>query len=125
MSEETFRQHLRAARPVGCLPATLVALGMGFVVFLGDTMGDCSPGPGCHDHDGLNILNDFAWTLAIAVSIGAASWLLSGTVRMIVRPLIGAVATIVVLVAISLLIAWLGFDPAMELLLKIIASTAH
>ena len=125
MSEESFKQHLKAARPLGCLPAFLLALGMGSIVFLGNTMGDCEPGPGCHDHDGLHILYGFAWTLAIVAPVGAACWLLSGSLRMVARPLIGAVATVVVMMALILLIVWFSFDPALELLIKITAPTVH
>ncbi len=100
-------------------------MGVWPVVFVGSIMGDCEPGPGCHDHDGLHILNGFAWTVAIAASVGVASWLVSGVLRMAVRPLIGSVSTTVVLISLTLVIVWFSFSPATELMIKVMAATEN
>ncbi|MBU0555096.1 MAG: hypothetical protein KKD64_07415 [Alphaproteobacteria bacterium] len=78
MTIASFKQHLRAAMPFGCAPAALLFLAMGFVVFVGNIMGDCGAEPGCHDNDGFHILNGLMWTLVITMLIGAGSWLASG-----------------------------------------------
>lgn len=119
VSNQSLKLHLRAVRPFGCLAAFLLATGIGFVVFIGTLMGDCNPGPGCHDHDGLHILIGFGGAVIIAALIGIAGWLVSGLLRMVLWPLVGTVATSVLLVAVTLLIVLLSFLPAVELLVNI------
>jgi hypothetical protein len=120
VTQEPFKQHLKAARPFGCLTAVLLGVGMVFVVYLGSVLGDCVPNTACHNRDGSHILNGFLWTLVIVALIGAASWFASAILRMALRPLIGAIPTNLVLIVASLLTAWFGFGPAIELLLKVI-----
>ena len=108
------RQNLRAARAYGCLFATMLGAGMSFVVFLGNVMGDCEPGPGCHDHDGVHIARDLAVALPIAAVLGAGMWLLAAAVRAALQPVIGERAVILLLVALTLALVWFSFNPAFE-----------
>ena len=117
MASEPFRDHLNATRPFGCLSAALLGLGMSFVAFVGSVMGDCDPGPGCHDNDGAVIGYRLLITALIVLSIGAAFWFLSAVMRMLLQQRIGRVATNLFLTVVTLLIVWFGFAPAMELLL--------
>lgn len=108
------RQNLKAARGYGCLFATLLGAGMSFVIFVGNVMGDCEPGPGCHDHDGVHIMKDLAVALPIAAVLGAGMWLLAAAVRAAFQPIIGERAVILLLVALTLALVWFGFNPAFE-----------
>ena len=119
MIEVPFKQSLKETRLFGCIPAALLAAGMGFIVLLGTTMGDCDPGPGCHDRDGLHIL--YAWSIVtvIASVFGVGSWLLFALLKMVMRSRLGAGTTNVILAAGVVLIVWFGFTPAMQLLLVI------
>ncbi|MCW2336802.1 hypothetical protein M2337_001035 [Sphingobium sp. B2D3A] len=118
MTIASFKHHLQTAMPFGCLPSALLFVGMGFAVFVGNIMGDCEAGSGCHDNDGFHILNGVMWTLVIAMSIGVGTWLASAVLKMALRPLIGSVATNLLLVIMSLLVVWLCFNPAMDFVLK-------
>ena len=119
MSEVPFRQSLKETRLFGCIPAALLAASMGFIVFLGTTMGDCEPGPGCHDRDGLHIMYGWSIVTVIASVVGVGSWLLFAVLRMAMRSWLGAGVTNVILAAGAILIVWFGFTPAMQLLLVI------
>lgn len=117
MASEPFRENLNATRPFGCLLAVALGLGMSFVAFVGSIMGDCDPGPGCHDNDGAVIGYRLLITALIVLSVGAVFWFLSAVLRMLLQRRIGSLATNLLLAVITLLIAWLGFAPAMEILL--------
>jgi hypothetical protein len=112
------RQNLKATRGYGCLFATLLGAAMSFVIFLGNIMGDCSPGPGCHDDDGVHILKDLAVALPIAAVLGAAMWLLAAAVRAALQPIVGERLVILLLVALILALVWFAFDPAMEIFFR-------
>jgi hypothetical protein len=119
MPSEGLLQHFKATRPFGCLLAGLLGLGMGFVVMLGSVMGDCEPGPGCHDHDGTEILYGLFLTAVIVSGFGLAGWLVSALARMRLRPVISAPVTNAILTALIVLFAWACFEPAMELMFAI------
>jgi hypothetical protein len=108
------RQNLKATRSYGCLFATLLGGSMSFVVLLGNVMGDCSPGPGCHDNDGVHIMKDLAVALPIAAVLGAGVWLLAAAIRASLQPIIGERLVILLLVALTLALVWFGSNPAME-----------
>jgi hypothetical protein len=108
------RQNLKATRAYGCLLASLLGGAMSFVVFLGNIMGDCLPGPGCHDNDGVHIMKDLAVALPIAAVLGVGMWLFAAVVRAALQPIFGERLVILVLVALTLALAWFGFNPAME-----------
>lgn len=108
------RQAVNGSRAYGCLFAILLGGAMSFVIFLGNIMGDCTPGPGCHDHDGVHILKDLAVALPIAAVLGAGVWLIASVIRKALRPIIGDMLLSVLLVALTLALAWFAFDPAME-----------
>lgn len=119
MASEPLRQHLNATRPFGCLLAVLLGLGMSSVVFVGSVMGDCDPGPGCHDNDGAVIGYGLLVTGLIALAMGAAGWFFSTLLRMLFHKKLGGVALNLLLAILTLLMVWFGFSPAMELLLAI------
>lgn len=108
------RQVVRGNRAYGCLFAILLGGAMSFVIFLGNIMGDCTPGPGCHDHDGVHILKDLAVALPIAAVLGAGVWLLANIIRSALRPIIGDRLVSLLLFALTLALAWFAFNPAME-----------
>ena len=105
---------LKATRTYGCLFATLLGLAMSFVVFLGNVMGDCEPGPGCHDNDDVQIMQDLAVVLPIAALLGTGMWLLAAVLRAVLRPMMHDVAVRVLLAALTLALVWVSFDPAFE-----------
>lgn len=113
-----LRQNLKAGRAYGCLLATLLGGGMTFVIFLGNVMGDCTPGPGCHDHDGVHILKDLAFALPLAAALGAGMWLLASAIRAALRPILGEALVILLLVVLTLTLAWFGFSPTMEVFFR-------
>lgn len=108
------RQVTTGSRAFGCLFAALLGGAMSFVIFLGNVMGDCEPGPGCHDNDGLHIFTDLAIALPIAAVLGAGVWLLASVVRMALRPLIDDRLASLILLVLTLALAWFAFDPTME-----------
>jgi hypothetical protein len=108
------RQAVKGNRAYGCLFAALLGGAMSFVIFLGNVMGDCTPGPGCHDHDGVHILKDLAVALPIAALLGAGMWLLASVIRRALRPLIGDLLISVLLLVLTIALARLAFDPAMQ-----------
>lgn len=113
-----LRQAFRGTRAYGCLFAILLGAAMSFVIFLGNIMGDCPPGPGCHDHDGLHIVQDLAVALPMAALMGAGVWLLASAIRAVLQPVLGKRLVILLLVALTLALAWFGFQPAMELFFR-------
>lgn len=114
VNRDSVRENLRAARPYGCGLATLLALSMSFVIFLGNIMGDCEPGPGCHDNDGIHIMQDLAVALPIAVFLGIAMWFVAALLHAVLRPLIDTRLVHILLIGLTLALAWLAFDPAFE-----------
>ena len=118
-----LRQAVKGSRAYGCLFAVLVGGAMSFVIFLGNIMGDCTPGPGCHDQDGLNILKDLAVALPIAAVLGTVVWLLASVIRTALRPLISGWPVSLLLMALTVVLAWFAFDPAMEAFFRWTAPT--
>jgi hypothetical protein len=116
-----IRQAVKGSRAYGCLFAVLLGGAMSFVIFLGNIMGDCTPGPGCHDHDVVHILKDLAIALPIIAVLGAGVWLLASVIRTALRPAIGDRLVSLLLLGLTLALAWFAFDPAMETALRWIA----
>ncbi len=114
VSSDPAKGNLKAARAYGCLFATLLGLAMSFVVFLGNVMGDCEPGLGCHDNDGVHIMQDLAVVLPIAALLGIGMWLLAATLRAILCPMMHEVAVRVLLAGLTVALVWVSFDPAFE-----------
>ena len=114
LARRLARKAVRGSRGYGCLFVALLGGAMSLVIFLGNIMGDCTPGPGCHDHDGVHILKDLAVALPIAAVLGAGVWLLASVVRTALRPIIGDRLVGLLLFALTLALAWFAFDPAME-----------
>lgn len=109
-----LRRALKGTRAYGCLFAILLGGAMSFVIFLGNIMGDCTPGPGCHDRDALHIIEDLAVALPMAALMGAGVWLLASATRAVLQPVLGERVVILLLLALTLALAWFGFQPAME-----------
>lgn len=114
VSGSPVRGNLKGARAYGCLFAVLLSLAMSFVVLLGIIMGDCDPGPGCHDNDGFHIMQALAVVLPIAAILGIGMWLLAASVRALVRPMMHEAAVRVLLVGLTITLVWVSFGPAFE-----------
>ena len=108
------RENLNATRGYGCLAATLLGGAMFFVVLLGNVMGDCEPGPGCHDHDLVHIIEDLAVVLPITAALGSGVWLLAAVIRAALQPIIGGRLVVLLLIVLTLALVWWGFNPAFE-----------
>ena len=108
-------RHLQGARAYGCGLAVLLGGAMFLVIFLGTAMGDCTPGPGCHDHDGLHILKSLAVALPIAAVCGIGMWAAAAVMRTALRPLLGELPVALILTGLTLGAAWFGISPAFEL----------
>jgi hypothetical protein len=115
MLPEQARENLTATRGYGCLFAMVLSIPMTFVLLLGNIMGDCEPGPGCHDHDGLHILQDLLVALPIAAAFAVGSWLLTALLRALLRSKLPETVMAVFLVVVTLAFAWFSFDPAFNL----------
>ena len=113
------RDNLKATRAYGCLFALLLGGALAVVVFLGNVMGDCSPGPDCHDNEGAHILADLSLALPIAAVLGVGVWLLTAALRAALRPFIAPRLLVVLLVALTLALVWFEFRPAFELFFRL------
>jgi hypothetical protein len=112
------RQNLKATSAFGCVFAVLLPGGMSFAIFVGSIMGDCDPGPGCHDNDGIHILSGLAVALPIAASLSVGMWLLAAAIRAALRPIMGERPLFLLLTALTLALAWFAFGPAFELFFR-------
>ena len=115
MLPERARENLTATRGYGCLFTIAIGIPMAFVLLLGNIMGDCEPGPGCHDHDGLHILQDLLVALPIVTAFAVGAWLLVALTRSLLRLKLPGTSLIVFLVAVTLALAWFSFYPAFNL----------
>lgn len=106
---------LRRGMKFGMLYAILLGLAMSFVVFVGSTIGDCDPGPGCHDNDaaviGLGILSavPIIALFSMLLCVGA------GSARRFLDDQIGPRAANWLLAGLTVAAAWASFDLAMTL----------
>ena len=114
---DDFREHLREARYFAILYSVILALGLTAILVVGTSLGDCDPGPGCHDNDDAIIGSGLVLVLAITLAFGSAIWFLFSTVHRAairhLRPLL-VDGLLYLLVILALLIS---FWPATELLL--------
>lgn len=88
---------------------------MGFVIFVGGVMGDCTPGPGCHDHDGALIIGHLLFALPIIAGGTTAVWFVSSLLHTLLKGLLPPVALNALLVAFTLAVVCFSFQPAFEL----------
>jgi hypothetical protein len=95
---------------------------LGVVVFIGTSIGDCPPGPGCHDQDGSLILRGWMFSAIIASGFGVAVGLLALGLAKLVRRRTGDRGLVAVLVILTLVLIWWSVDPAFELLERMQAS---
>jgi hypothetical protein len=106
---------IRRGMKFGVLYAVLLGLAMSLVIFVGSIIGDCDPGPGCHDNDtaaiGLGILKamPIVAIFSILLCVGA------GAVRRILDVRIGLRATTWLLAGLTVAAAWASFDLSMTL----------
>ena len=114
MVPERVRENFKATRPFGCLFATVLGLSMGFVVFVGSVIGDCEPGAGCHDNDGLRILQGLLVALPIVCLLAAGAWLISTVLQAALGRILPQPVLSILLVAVTLALVWYCFDPAFE-----------
>jgi len=106
---------IRRGMKFGVLYAVLLGLEMSFVIFVGSIIGDCDPGPGCHDNDtatiGLGILKavPIIATFSMLLCVGA------GSVRRILDDRIGLRTTTRLLAGLTVAAAWASFDLSLTL----------
>ncbi|MGF7169226.1 hypothetical protein FHS91_000885 [Sphingobium xanthum] len=112
MLPETIRNRLATTWPFGCLFTVLLGLGMAFTIFVGSVMGDCEPGPGCHDRDGLLIFKGWFLALPIVISFGAVCWLVFASIRTFLADFLGVWATNILFSMTAVALAWFGLDAA-------------
>ena len=95
---------------------------MVFVIFVGSVMGDCTPGPGCHDHDGAWILHSLLLALPIVASGAILVWLVSSMLRHLLNGRVHPLALNGALTAATHATVWFAFSPAFELFFWFIGS---
>ena len=110
-----FKEQLRATQLFGCWYAVLLGLGIAFIDFVGTVMGDCEPGPGCHDHDAALIGVGLLKAALIAAVFGAVVWLLVAIIRLMIGSRLNAIVANCLLGALVLALLWASFSPAMDL----------
>lgn len=108
---------LRAGLPFGCLFAALLGAAMGFVTFVGSIMGDCAPGPGCHDDDGARIGHGLLLAMPIIVGGALVIWIVASLLLVLLKDKVPPVVLNAVLAAFIVAIVWLAFRPAFDLFL--------
>lgn len=107
--------RIRAAAPFGCLFAALLGVAMAFVIFVGSVMGDCSPGPGCHDHDGSRIVHSLFVALPIILSCAVVVGLVASVLRFALEGRVRPVLLNALLVSLTIAALWFAFRPAFDL----------
>lgn len=113
------RRNLKSTRAFGCLFATLLGLAMSFALFVGNIMGDCEPDPGCHDNDGVHILQDLAVALPIAVILGIGVWFVTAVLRAVLRQMMNERLLSMLLFVLTLALVWFGFGPAFRIFFQL------
>lgn len=111
MSAGIFRRGMK----FGALYAALLGLAMSFVIFVGSTIGDCDPGPGCHDNDAAVIGLGILTAVPIVAIFSMFLCLGAGSARRFLDDRIGLRATTWLLVGLTFAAAWASFDLAMML----------
>jgi hypothetical protein len=107
--------RLRAAGPFGCLFAILLGIAMASVIFVGSVMGDCTPGPGCHDHDGSRIFQSLFIALPIIFGGAAIVWLVSFALRCALQSRVPPIVLNALLAVFTIAAVWFAFHPAFDL----------
>ncbi|MFM5924287.1 MAG: hypothetical protein ACKOPG_08895 [Novosphingobium sp.] len=110
----------RVGLPFGCLFVALLGPAMGFVVFLGITLGDCAQGDPCHRNDAISLIHDASIVAPIVAVGGGIVWLVSSLFIRAVGGRLPRVAISTILSLFSALAAWFAFDPAFALYFKIL-----
>jgi len=100
---------------LGCLYAVLLSLSMAFVISVGSVMGDCVPGPGCHDDDGASIRSGLLRAAPIVLMFGAAASLIFAGAYALFHRRLSPRALWIFLTFATLALAWISFEPAFEL----------
>ena len=113
--QQSSPSSVRGGRRFGCLFAVLLSGAMGFVIFVGSVMGDCSPGPGCHDDDGAVIGGGLLQAVPIILAFGAAAWLILSVAHALLQERLSPTALNILLTLVTLALVWISFDPAFEL----------
>ena len=106
---------LRAGIPFGCLGAALLGVAMTLVIFIGSVMGDCDPGPGCHDHDGFIIARSLLLAAPVVLLVGFAITALAASADALLRDHMDGRARRALLSIVTVIAACLSFDPAFGL----------
>lgn len=112
---ESASSSLRSGGAFGCLFSLLLGLAMGFVIFIGSVMGDCEPGPGCHDNDDAVIAGGLLQAAPIVLGFGLGAWLVLSGLHALLRGRMSPLALNGLLSILTVALAWLCFEPAFEL----------
>lgn len=116
-SSNTIKQGAK----FGLVYACLLGLAMSFVIFVGSIMGDCDPGPGCHDNDAAVIGRGILSALPIIIFASTAVCAGAGVARDYLAGRIGAKSTDWLLAGVTVGAAWGSFDLAMRLFMWVTA----
>lgn len=92
---------------------------MASVIFVGTIMGDCEPGPGCHDNDGAILAGPLLVLLLIVIVATGAVWLLCSILQRTLRDLVSPIAMNLFLTVLTLGLLWFGFDPLLKIFFAI------
>ena len=106
---------IRGGMKFGVLYAVLQGLAMSFVIFLGTVIGDCDPGPGCHDNDAVVIGLGILTAMPIIALFSMILYAGAGCARSFLTDRIGSGVTVWLLGKLTVVSVWVNFDLAMML----------
>jgi hypothetical protein len=110
----------RVGLAFGCLFAALLGPAMGFMVFIGITLGDCSQGDPCHQDDGISLIHDALIVAPIVAVGGGIVWFVSNSFVRMVGDKLPRIATATILSVFASLAAWFSFEPAFNLYFRLL-----
>jgi hypothetical protein len=111
MGAGIFRRGMK----FGALYAVLLGLAMSVVIFIGSVIGDCDPGPECHDNDAAVIGGGILSAMPIIALFSTLLCAGAGTARRYLDDRIGLHATAWLLGGLTVAAVWASFDLAMAL----------
>ncbi|MET0240521.1 MAG: hypothetical protein ABW184_11560 [Sphingobium sp.] len=110
-------RHFARTRGHAALFVALLWIAMAFVIAIGSIMGDCDPGPGCHDDDGARIGRALLMMTPVALGFGALCWSVLAGLHAMLATRISFSGWLLAITAADL--AWVSLDPAFWLFLRL------